>query len=147
MPGQLWISSDAPSANNRRFPGDRPICDAFSVAAELKGESAEGSNFVAHYLREAQSSRLDDDQSSWGGPTRRMEKLIEAAKGPADTREFMDFGWRHNIIRQSGLSFPCVGPEPKRRSGSSTSLRRSSRPSGGAHASRRGELFACMWHA
>ena len=53
-------------------PGVRPFLDAFSMAAEFEGESAETSISGAHFLRETHFLGLGDDQASSGGPTERM---------------------------------------------------------------------------
>ena len=38
-----------------------------------------------------------------------MKHLIEAARSPAEIREYMYSGGRLNILRQSNLVLPCVG--------------------------------------
>ena len=82
---ELWYGARAYSqrsdhrVNLRPPSGDCPILDAFSVAAELKGESVEESSVGKHHLREAQKWSVGGDQASPGGPAKRMEKLIGAA--------------------------------------------------------------------
>ena len=63
-----------------------------------------------HHLREAQKVSPGDDRASSGGPKRRMGKLIEAARGPAEIRECMGSWGRLNILRQTDLSLPCGSP-------------------------------------
>ena len=78
------------------------------MAAELRGESAGSPNMGLHHLREAQLLSLGDGNASLGSPTRRIRKLVESARAPAEIREGMDSRRRLNILRLSDLSLACV---------------------------------------
>lgn len=80
-----------------------------SLAAEFKGDSAEESSVGTHHLREAQKLTLDDDQATPGAPAKRMGKLIEAAKAPAEPREYMDSGRGLNVLGRTDMSLQWVG--------------------------------------
>ena len=74
------------------------------MAADLKGKTAEDSGWGAHHRRKAQNSSLGDAAAPSRGPAKRMKKLMEAARAPAEIRESMDSGRRLNILRQTDLS-------------------------------------------
>ena len=90
------------------FSSGSPIFDAFSMAADLKGKAAEDSEFGSHHRRKAQSLRLGDAAAHPGGPARRTKQPMDNARAPAEIREFIDFGRRLNIHRQTDLSSACV---------------------------------------
>ena len=78
------------------------------MAANLKRETADGSELGSHHRRESQGLSLDDAAAPSGAPAKRMEKLMQDARAPAEIREFMDSGARLNMLRQTDLSTPCV---------------------------------------
>ena len=98
MPGdairELWNAAQASGprsdqlVNDSPFSGARPILDAFSMAADLKGNSAEESVLGSHYLREAQSLSLGDALGL--GPAKRMRKLMQDAVSPPEIRSAGD---------------------------------------------------------
>ena len=74
------------------FSGACPILHAVSIAAALNGDSAEESNFRAHHRRGARKSSSGRNQARPGGTSKRMTKLIDAARVPAEIRELMGSG-------------------------------------------------------
>ena len=85
MPRGLWDAVHAfrqhsdQWVNIRSFSVACPILDAFSMAAELEGDSAESSIMGSHLPREAQGLILGEEQASLEGATKRMRKLVAAA--------------------------------------------------------------------
>ena len=78
------------------------------MAADLKGEIAEDSDFGSHHRRRAQRLSLGDAAAPFGRPAKRMEKLTEDARAPAEVREFMDTDRRFNVLRRTDLSLAFV---------------------------------------
>ena len=92
----------------------RPILDAFTMAAELKGESAEESKLETHHLRDAHELSLDTGEASVGGPAERIKKFAQDARAPAAIREFMGSGRKLNVPRRADLSLACVSSRLRR---------------------------------
>ena len=76
FPRELWGAARAyqqrsnPIITTRPPSGSRPILDAFSLVAEHKGESAEGSGFGKYHVRAAQDLSLDISGVTLGGRRR-----------------------------------------------------------------------------
>ena len=65
----------------------RPILDTSSLAAELKGDSAEGSNLRLHHVPEAEALSIYEEIDPRGGPLRRMKEFVDTARAPGEIRE------------------------------------------------------------
>ena len=96
------------SVNIRPSSGVHPTLDAFSLAEQIRGDSAEESAVGTHHSREARTLGLDGQDGPPGGPSKRMKKLMQDAKAPAEIREFMDSGRMLNVLKQTDLSLACV---------------------------------------
>ena len=111
---ELWNTSRASSQwsdrskSIRPLTSTRPVLDASSMAAELLGNSADESNLGEHHRREVRRLSLGDALASLGGPSKRMKKLIDAARAPAGIREFLDSGRKLKLLRQTDLSFQRI---------------------------------------
>ena len=83
---ELWSAAHAIGprsdqlVNIRPFSGARPILDAFSMAADLKGKTAGESELGSHHRREAQILSLDDAAVPSGSPTKRMKNARALAE-------------------------------------------------------------------
>ena len=78
------------------------------MAADLKGKSAEESEWGSHRRRDAQGLSLDDAAVPSCGPAKRMMKVTQDARSPAEIRESMYSGRRLNMIRQTDLRLARV---------------------------------------
>ena len=74
------------TADVRPSLGARPIPDARSRAARLKGDSASSLTIGTRHSREAQMLSLDEEDATLGGATESMKTLIETVRAPPELR-------------------------------------------------------------
>ena len=95
----------------RRCPHPQEIAPwriFLSMVFEFKGQFAECSSMGLGHLREAQMLRLGDENAVFGGPTKRLKKLGETSRAPAEIRENLVAARTLDIFGQPNLSLACV---------------------------------------